>query len=71
MIRSIHVEIAAATLQGLRQVPAGRLYTMLMESTGITLGEFDVLVTELEDAGLISYGRNHLLTWLGPATTMH
>ena len=62
------VRIALAVSDAIRQlgtVPAGHLYVQVQHK--LNMEAFQSLLTFLEDAELITYSRDHVITWIGPS----
>ena len=45
-------------------VPIGKLYAVVMGH--LTLGQYQSIIDQLKNAGLVVESENHLLAWVGP-----
>ncbi len=59
------VAAIADTLREAGTAPSGVIYAALMGR--VSLNGYERILAMLTRAGLISIGRDHLITWIGPA----
>lgn len=58
-------QAVAEAIREVRRVPAGHLYSAMMEVIP-DLGAFDKIIGTLEGAGLVERTCSHELVWIGP-----